>query len=232
MRLPQHLEKSIRPHHMKQCQRCLTVTLIAALASLITADADAQSSSRSYSAPARSYSQGSTTTTPQTQGSTTTTRPIQGSGNVQPGKMMSKPAQLQPSTETFESKFWRYLQSAKYRNWAPVAGTTGDAYPGQSPHGVMLKMYLNRTAAGMQKTLPMGSVVVKENYGPDGKTLMATTVMYKANGIRSDDGWYWIKYNPNGSVAVKGDMRLAGTVKGCIECHSGADGGDYAFFND
>ena len=73
--------------------------------------------------------------------------------------------------ETFESKFWRYINDAHYREWAPVVGTSGDAYPGQSPHGAMLKMYLSRKAAGLPNELPTGSVLVKENFGPDGKTL-------------------------------------------------------------
>ena len=78
-----------------------------------------------------------------------------------------------------------------------------------------------------------GSVLVKENYAADGKTLMAITTMYRAkNYDTAGTGWYWTKYNPDGSVALKDGMRLAGKVKGCIECHSGAGGGDYAFFND
>ncbi|MCG8649954.1 MAG: cytochrome P460 family protein [Pirellulales bacterium] len=135
--------------------------------------------------------------------------------------------------ETFESKFWRYLNDARYREWAPVSGTSGDAYEGQSPHGAMLKMYLSRKAAGLPNDLPTGSVIVKENYAADGKTLMAVTTMYKArNYDQAGTGWYWTKYNPDGSVATKDGKRLAGKVQGCIECHASAAGGDYAFFND
>ena len=140
---------------------------------------------------------------------------------------------IAPAKETFESKFWRYLNDARFREWAPVSGTSGDAYEGQSPHGAMLKMYLSRKAAGLPDKLPEGSVIVKENYGPDGKTLMAITTMYKPRNYDKDGtGWYWTKYNPDGSVATKDGKRLAGKVQGCIECHSGAGGGDYAFFND
>ena len=62
--------------------------------------------------------------------------------------MGSNPRMVAPAKETFESKFWRYLNDARFREWAPVAGTSGDAYEGQSPHGAMLKMYLSRKAAG------------------------------------------------------------------------------------
>jgi len=139
--------------------------------------------------------------------------------------------------ETFESRFWKYLIDSRYKNWSPVPGKTGDAYAGESPHGAMLKMYLNRTAAGRPSELPDRSIVVKENYAADGRTLMAVTVMYRTRGYNKDGGdWYWIKYRPDGSVDEKvaggSRMHLAGKPQGCIECHSGADGGDYAFFND
>ena len=82
-----------------------------------------------------STSKGSTTFGSTTQGSTTQGSTTQGSATM--------------SRETFESKFWKYLKSSRYTQWAPVPGKTGDAYAGESPHGAMLKMYLNRTAAGL-----------------------------------------------------------------------------------
>ncbi|MBI1310071.1 hypothetical protein GC176_02100 [bacterium] len=145
---------------------------------------------------------------------------------------------VQQDNRPFEAKFWDYLVSAKYMNWAPVPGQTDDATPGNSPHGAFLKMYLNRTAAGRPKELPNGSIVVKENYGPDGKALMAITVMYRSKGFNPQGGdWYWIKYNPNGTVAASppemGSMPLAGKPMGCIKCHGeGAAGNDFAFLND
>ena len=137
----------------------------------------------------------------------------------------------------FERRFWDYLTNAKYKNWAPVPGQSDGMYEGQSPHGAYLKMYLNRRAAGNPQELPNGSVVVKENYGPDRKTLMAITAMYRSTGYNSEAGdWFWVKYRPDGTVDRKstpnGAVRLAGKVKGCIECHSQADGDDYSFFND
>lgn len=150
------------------------------------------------------------------------------------GGSSSRVAAPQPS---FEQKFWTYLQSSHYKNWAPVPGKTGGAYAGQSPHGAMLKMYLNRTAVGQPGELPAKSILVKENYGADGKTLMAITVMYKTQGYNAEGGdWYWVKYRPDGKVDVKatptGSVKLAGKPTGCIECHAAAEGGDFAFFND
>ena len=152
--------------------------------------------------------------------------PYQGSG-VQPGSTM----RMQP--QTFESKFWNWLKKAQYRNWAPIPGKPGDAYAGESPHGAMVKIFANRTAAANPETLPNGSVIIKENFGPDGTTLMAVTVMYKNKGYNPDGGdWYWAKYDPTGKIAVKNGMRIAGRFKSCIECHSSAGGDDYLFSND
>lgn len=137
--------------------------------------------------------------------------------------------------QSFEAKFWNYLTGSQpaYRNWAPWPGTRADIYPGQSPHGAFLKMYVNRPVAGDPKNLPYGSIIVKENYGKDRTTLMAVTVMYRAKGYDpAHHDWYWIKYNPDGTVARKGNMPIAGRVSTCINCHSGAGGNDFSFSND
>ena len=138
---------------------------------------------------------------------------------------------------SFESKFWVYLQSVQYQNWAPAAGQGLDAYPGVSPHGAFLKMYLNRIAAADPKNLPFGSIIIKENYGKDKKTLMAVTVMYRVKDYDPDHkDWYWVKYNPDGTVARtppdKGSKPIAGKFKSCIDCHAKAAGDDYYYGND
>jgi len=141
-------------------------------------------------------------------------------------------------SKTFEQKLWDHLVSSKYTNWAPVPGKSDDFAEGGSPHGAFVKMYLNRTAAGNSKELPSGSIVVKENYGPEKKQLMAVTVMYRSKGYNPDAGdWYWVKYNADGTVAKAPpemqSMPLAGKPMGCIKCHGeGAAGGDFAFLND
>ena len=66
---------------------------------------------------------------------------------------------------------------------------------------------------------------------------MTITMMYKTKGYNPEAGdWYWVKYMPDGTVAAmdapKGKMAIAGKAKGYIECHTGAEGNDFAFFND
>ena len=139
----------------------------------------------------------------------------------------------------FEVRFWNWLSKADYRHWAAPAGEAAEEfYPGKSPHGALIKTHLNRTAASHQKELPVGSVIVKENFNKD-KKLMAVTVMYKSKGYdREHKDWWYAKYMPDGKVATmkmkNSDkvMKLAGKAKGCIMCHESADGKDFAFFND
>ncbi len=142
----------------------------------------------------------------------------------------TKGANPQP---TFEQKLWDYLKGARYENWAPMPGKSDGFLPGQSPHGDFLKLYVNRTAAGNPKELPHGSIVVKENYGADKKTLMAITIMYRSKDFDpANRDWYYVKYEPNGQVSQMQGMRVSGKVKMCIDCHAGAKDGDFVFTND
>lgn len=175
-----------------------------------------QSGTRTYPGNTRSQFQGSSNRGTINQGSGT-----QGSGS-----------RVQPRQQTYEERFWQYLEQAQYKNWGPVPGKTVGMYPGQSPHGDQLKMYLNRTAAGNPKNLAHGSILIKENYSTAGK-LMAITVMYRSkNYDPQHNDWYYAKYNPDGSIAMKGNTTLGGRVQGCIDCHSSAAGNDFVFAND
>ena len=79
-------------------------------------------------------------------------------------------------------------------------------------------------------------MIVKEHYSPD-KKLMAITVMQRSKGYDPRHGsWYYAKYMPSGKITrtppeIK-SMPVAGRIQMCIECHSGAGGDDFAFFND
>ena len=142
------------------------------------------------------------------------------------------------SPEEFRAALWKYLSEGKtaYKNWTSWPGRNG-IYKGQSPHGAYLKMYGNRAAAFSPEELPHGSIIVKENYGPDKETLMAVTVMYRSRGFDPQHyDWYWLKYNPDGTIATTppeaGSKPIAGKFASCIECHGAAAGNDYTFAND
>ena len=183
--------------------------------------ANAQSGSKVQDGSGSSVQQGSGSSTQQQESATQ-----QGSATKQPGTDGQK---------SFEEKMWSYIQTARYDQWAP-AGDKGDFRESSRPHGAFVKTYMNRVAAGNSAELPHGSIIIKENFSPE-KKLMAVTLMHRSKGYNPDaNDWYWIKYNPDGTTAMmdtpKGKMKIAGKAKGCIECHSGADGDDYTFFND
>jgi len=141
--------------------------------------------------------------------------------------------------DPFEVRMWKWLSHAGYQHWAAPDGEKAEEfYPGNSPHGAFIKTHLNRTATAQSKKLPVGSIIVKENFSKD-KKLMIVTVMYKSKGYDPEhNDWWYAKYMPDGKVAtmkMKGSdkvMKLAGKVQGCINCHEDAGGEDYAFFND
>lgn len=123
------------------------------------------------------------------------------------------------------SQFWGYITTTSpYTQWNYFPGYEG-MYPGQSPHGAYLKLYVNDIAYDAIENgdpMPDGAMLVKENYGEDQKTLMAVTPMYKVEGYNADGGdWYWAKFGPDGTAME------SGKVASCIECHKAGGGDDY-----
>jgi hypothetical protein len=159
----------------------------------------------------------------------------QGSGSSR----TAPPRETRPPTpEEFHDGFWRYLNrnEAPYKKWAGVPGKTG-MQKGEGPHGEFTKTYLNKVAAEDFEKLPLGAILVTENYDKDKKTLQGITVMYRSKGAdpkRND--WYWLRYLPNGSIArtseKEGKKPIAGKVASCIDCHTKAGGSDFVFSND
>ena len=133
---------------------------------------------------------------------------------------------------------WKRSLGGKYTKWASYPGLDG-WQPGKSPHGKVLRYFINGAAARNPANPGNGSIIVKENYGQENGPLMAVTIMQKIKGYDPDNAdWFWVKYGPNGEILKnpKG-MMLAGRVAkgmpaGCIACHGNAGGGDYLFIND
>ena len=141
----------------------------------------------------------------------------------------------------FAEKMWNGMED--YTDWKMVSGY----YPGQSPHGKVLRLYYNVVNVdGMPY-----HVIVKDNFGGEGITvekasmnpkdyLAAVTIMVqREQGYDADNNnWFWAKYLPDGSLDKNAqDMMLAGRVAkgmnaGCIACHKKAGDNDYLFSND
>ena len=165
--------------------------------------------------------------------------------------------------QKFADQFWTYLLSNNYKHWSSAPGKTTEHFASRmssqsntrSPHGTTMKMYVNRTAASNPNSLPIGSVLIVENYLAD-KTLDSISVMYRTEGFNpSANDWYWVNYNPNGTVAsekfldhangittvnnglsqtyasASSPKKLMGRTQSCIQCHQ-SGGNDLAFFNN
>ena len=164
----------------------------------------------------------------------------------------------QAKDKEFAGKFWKYLLSNNYKQWSPVPGKTADFFLSGSeasgtlsPHSELVKTYVNRIAAGNPESLPVGSILIMENYRQD-RSLETISVMYRtANYNPAANDWYWVNYNADGTVtsqrtggysatvrkgvqqasaAVPLKRKMVGRSVSCIGCHQ-SGGDDLAFFN-
>ncbi len=164
----------------------------------------------------------------------------------------------QAKDNEFAGKFWNYLLSNNYKQWSPVPGKTASYFSSGpeasgtlSPHGELVKTYVNRIAAGDPESLPVGSILIMENYRQD-RSLETISVMYRtANYNPTANDWYWVNYNADGTVASQRTVDYSATVRtgvqqasavvplkrkmvgrsvSCIACHK-SGGDDLAFFN-
>ncbi|MGD8289293.1 MAG: cytochrome P460 family protein [Gemmatimonadota bacterium] len=129
--------------------------------------------------------------------------------------------------DTTAEAVWEHLQDVAYTSNWDLWPETDPYYEGQEPHGMLLTTYVNDAAlegiqpmmSGDADEMPLGAVIVKENYQPD-STLASVTVMYKARQYDAEHGnWFWMKRAADGSVPASGH------VGSCIDCHE--DGPDY-----
>lgn len=130
-----------------------------------------------------------------------------------------------PLPDTTGAATWAYLQEVDYRtSWRLWPGK-GELYTGTEPHGMLLTTYLNEAAydavANNTGSLPVGAMIVKENYMPD-STLAAVTTMHKVQGYNPDhNDWFFLKSAPDGTVQAEG------RAQGCQNCHGGMADNDY-----
>jgi hypothetical protein len=129
--------------------------------------------------------------------------------------------------DTTATSLWSHLEDADYTVNFQLWPQKGELYPGTEPHGMLLTTYLNDVAfdalAGKAGAMPVGAIVVKENYMPD-SILAAITVMYKVDGYNPDFGdWFFVKRLANGTIEASGRVPM------CQTCHSAQTANDYLF---
>ena len=140
----------------------------------------------------------------------------------------------QPTVEEFANSFWQYINRSQspYQKWQTAEA---DVPPGVTDeHQRPRTTYLNDIAAKDQQKFPFGSIIVRPDYNPDGKTLQSVSVMYRVKATDPTKlDWYWMRFLPSGEIAKTAgeavSRPLAGQVKSCIECHKQATGGDFVF---
>lgn len=138
-------------------------------------------------------------------------------GCTQMQKMPQMMGMAQPMPAADATALWNHLEGVKYASTYKLYPGKGRMYAGSQPHGAFLTTYVNdaahRALSNDTKPLPVGSILVKENYMPDRK-LAAVTVMYKVAGFDpQNNDWYWLKRDAAGKVEA------SGKVAGCIGCH-------------
>ncbi len=120
-------------------------------------------------------------------------------------------------------RLWeRITRESRYESYAQWPDHQG-LRPGQSPHGVKHRIFINRTLyeAVPAEQAPEGSILVKENYNAAGN-MVKLTVMAKVRGYDPEkNDWFWAAIDPDGTVSAEGSPR------GCISCHEGMKDNDY-----
>ncbi len=124
-------------------------------------------------------------------------------------------------------RLWKYMTVENpYQQYPSWPGKEG-IYESTMPAGDILRLFLNDlaldTVVNTRGMFPCGSLLIKEIY-TDEREVFLITVMYKEKGFNPErNDWYWVKYEPDGSVEMEGKVEV------CIECHVGVADNDYVF---
>jgi len=135
--------------------------------------------------------------------------------------------ELEPltSSEISGERLWaRITEESDYTGYRQWTGHDG-LKPGQSPHGVWHKVFVNRdlyqAVPLAPPVAPYGSIIVKENYDSK-KKLDKLTVMAKIKGYSPEtNDWFWAAIGPEGEILAEG------SPAGCLSCHVGMEANDY-----
>ncbi len=136
-----------------------------------------------------------------------------GGGAQQPAEQ-TPPAS--PPQQTAPASLFDEITAANYTQWTPAPGYES-RQPAEGPHGDEVQIFLDPSAekeiAAGSESWPVGAIIVKDIYTAG--TLSQTAAMKK-----TDKGWYWGEWGPQGPVVDEG---LA--VEPCEGCHAeGTDG--------
>lgn len=128
--------------------------------------------------------------------------------------------------------FMKRLQDASYRDWGTFPRRDEGFYPGNSPHGDLLRLFIDETAASAPLEPKHGSTIVKENFNED-EELLSITVMKRIEGFDPENGdWWYARYTADGEITTADGKPVAGKVESCVNCHRASEGADFVFGNE
>lgn len=118
----------------------------------------------------------------------------------------------------------RITEEENYKDYPFWPGHEGTR-PGQFPHGsfhkVFIHPYLRDALPIKERIAPNGSIVVKCNLGVD-EDILEFTIMAKVKGYSPESNdWFWAK------ISQDGEIKAAGKLQGCIDCHVALSDNDY-----
>lgn len=108
----------------------------------------------------------------------------------------------------------------------------GAAHGGNNENTIR-NIYFKDAVSPENGAYPIGALIAKRSYNPDGSLDMITAMAKRGNDFDPDHGdWEYFVLNADGSIAVDGDgasMRGANLMGGaCLGCHENAST-DYIF---
>jgi len=129
------------------------------------------------------------------------------------------------------------MREHPYNRWGTWSNSKWNVFDkpttGENPHGNAIQIYVNDVALNYYNEnknnlpenpkLPVGSIVVKENYRTklsEKQTtvspidLVELTIMYKAVDESGKANWFWMKTQPYGPIDVAGFNK-----ESCMSCH-------------
>ena len=105
-------------------------------------------------------------------------------------------------------ELWNLIQTEEYQQWKsmPSVGKLNEESAAKKGY---FKTYMNGTALSAlenkSKTLPPGSIIVKERYDSQDQLQTISAMMNLGGNDSNDINWFWAQYSPDGKVLKSGE---------------------------
>ncbi|MCB9746094.1 MAG: cytochrome P460 family protein [Alphaproteobacteria bacterium] len=118
--------------------------------------------------------------------------------------------------DALAAELWEEIQG--YESWSQVDPWTGVQTSSDGTHGPYVEIWVNAAHEGSygDASAAEGSIAVKKGHdAEDGSAPRGfITVMWKNAEAGTDDGWFWARYDDDGTLDVAGALDM------CTGCHS------------